>query len=168
MAIPSLWVSDWGGDKERVGKSKAGVSAAALISEVGSTELRNPGQCRAGQFYKQLQKKLSHALEAHVGRHWLFLPEPSNLKESRVRSIQARSTVGVGKKKQKTKNKKKTLLHMGLLQPMPVSVPDIRHEESCCPPCTPVPYGAPDLWALRTLPSSPQHGCIHGQNSMNI
>lgn len=37
-----------------------------LNCAAGSTGLRNPGQCRAGQFYKQLQKNLSHTLEAHA------------------------------------------------------------------------------------------------------
>lgn len=45
-----------------------------LNSTVDFTGLRNPGQCRAGQFYKQLQKNLSHTLEAHAS-------EPSDLKE---------------------------------------------------------------------------------------
>lgn len=37
-----------------------------LNSTVDSTGLRNPGQCRVGQFHKQLQKNLSHTLEAHA------------------------------------------------------------------------------------------------------
>lgn len=57
----------WGQGAGGKGQGRGLCSCSQLNSGVVSTELRNPGQCRAGQFYKQLQKILSHTLEAQAG-----------------------------------------------------------------------------------------------------